>query len=156
MRLFGPYDCDVTDTPCEGDAVHANFSNFIIGANLLYRVATSDGWTVIYQRYLHLMESKRWLVHIYFISFFFLGTLVLLNLFIGFVLEAFGDNQGNNKFECFGFWYLKFIRRKQKFFRKMMKASQKTKEFWILQAIELYTIQKKNLKADSYCLMDTS
>jgi len=99
MRLFGPYDCDVTDTPCEGDAVHANFSNFIIGANLLYRVATSDGWTVIYERYLHLMENKRWLVHIYFISFFFLGTLVLLNLFIGFVLEAFGDNQELSKMD---------------------------------------------------------
>merc|ERR1740123_1955750 len=69
-----------------------NFSTFILAFNLLYRVGTEDGWTDLYDTMLGLHQTQ-WVVYVYFTSFFIVGTLVLVNLFIAVILDVFDDNK---------------------------------------------------------------
>merc|ERR1719285_573007 len=78
---------------CADNGDKANFSSFGLALSLLYRVATEDGWSDLYDQYLGYMEGDEWVVRLFFLSFFLFGTMVLVNLFIGVILEDFENNQ---------------------------------------------------------------
>jgi len=82
---------------CVDDADLANFKSFGFAMITLYRVATEDGWTDLYASYMTMdtivEANMTWWVCLYFVSFFILGTMVLVNLFIGVILEVYDYQQ---------------------------------------------------------------
>jgi len=102
ISMFGEKGCgfqpdgesDETEAEqCADNGDKANFSKFSLGLSLLYRVATEDGWSDLYDIYLALMPGEEWVVRLFFLSFYLFGTMVLVNLFIGVILEDFEENE---------------------------------------------------------------
>jgi len=65
------------------DPVH--FGNLGLSLLTLFQVMTLEGWGEIFRP---LFEDHGWLAGVYFLSFIFLGTMVLMNLMIGVVLRS--------------------------------------------------------------------
>ena len=68
----------------ENDPAH--FGNLGISMLTLFQMITLDGWVDIMQQ-----QPRNIFTLIYFISFILLGTMVVLNLFIGVVLNGFEE-----------------------------------------------------------------
>ena len=86
-----------------------NADNFVNAMAMLYRVGTEDGWTDLYISYLRAWPpNQRYMIYIYFISFFVVGTLVAINLFIAVVLDSFSENEElfsrEDKFRIIRIW----------------------------------------------------
>merc|ERR1719193_1799998 len=91
MHLFGTED--QADGWEFGDS-EANFQNFQKSMITLFRVSSGDGWSSVYERYLSDVsdETRPW-VYVYFMSFFLVGALVMINLFIAVILDSFNEEQ---------------------------------------------------------------
>lgn len=72
------------------DQPSPNFNSFFPAIDTLFRVATGDGWTDLYNSYLSYYPYYGTLF--YFLTFFVFGGAVLLNLFIAVILDTFADN----------------------------------------------------------------
>ena len=86
-----------------------NADNFFNAMAMLYRVCTEDGWTDLYISYLEAWPSnQRYQVRIYFMSFFVVGTMIAINLFIAVVLDSFSENEKEfarkDQFELIEIW----------------------------------------------------
>jgi len=91
MHLFGTED--QADGWEFGDS-EANFQNFQKSMITLFRVSSGDGWSDVYERYLtDVDEDVRPWVYVYFMSFFLVGALVMINLFIAVILDSFNEEQ---------------------------------------------------------------
>jgi len=91
MHLFG--DVDKTDNWEFGDD-EANFQDFQKSMITLFRVSSGDGWSSVYERYLaDTSEDTRPWVYVFFMSFFLVGALVMINLFIAVILDSFSEEQ---------------------------------------------------------------
>eukprot|EP00494_Astrolonche_serrata_P025369 UN25630 len=108
MALFGKDGCgylapnetqEEEDAQCDDDRDKVNFSNWPLAMGLLYRVGTGDGWTDMYQYFLSSGDYDTVLIYFYFTTFFVVGTLVLINLFIAVILDVFEDNNQDAKQE---------------------------------------------------------
>jgi len=96
MALFGEDSCgyeDATHDRCEEDYTKIGFASFGPSLHLLFRVATEDGWTDVYATFQEWTGKRSWTVTIYFCSFFLLGTMIIVNLFIAVVLHVFESNK---------------------------------------------------------------
>merc|ERR1719295_635504 len=84
-----------------------NAEDFFSAMAMLYRVGTEDGWTDIYIAYLEASDSDP-VVYMYFMSYFVVGTLVAINLFIAVVLDSFSENEElfkrEDQFEIISIW----------------------------------------------------
>ena len=84
-----------------------NAEDFFSAMAMLYRVGTEDGWTDIYIAYLEASDSDP-VVYMYFMSYFVVGTLVAINLFIAVVLDSFSENEElfnrEDKFKILQIW----------------------------------------------------
>jgi len=91
MHLFGTEDA--MDGWEFGDS-EANFQDFQKAFIILFRVSSGDGWSDVYERYLSDVsdENLAW-VYGYFISFFLVGALIMINLFIAVILDSFSEEQ---------------------------------------------------------------
>jgi len=91
MHLFGTEDME--DGWEFGDS-EANFQDFQKSMITLFRVSSGDGWSSVYERYLSDVsdETRPW-VYVYFMSFFLVGALVMINLFIAVILDSFNEEQ---------------------------------------------------------------
>ena len=98
----------LTEYPhAQQDTVNAD--NFFNAMAMLYRVCTEDGWTDLYISYLEEWpSSQRYQIRIYFMSFFVVGTMIAINLFIAVVLDSFSENEKlfarNDQFELIQIW----------------------------------------------------
>merc|ERR1719317_1801388 len=90
MHLFGMED----DAGWEFGDSEANFQDFQKAFITLFRVSSGDGWSDVYERYLSDVSdaNKAW-VYVYFISFFLVGALIMINLFIAVILDSFSEEQ---------------------------------------------------------------
>ena len=52
-----------------------------------------DGWTDVYATFQEWAGDREWQVIVYFCSFFLLGTMVIVNLFIAIVLDVYEQNR---------------------------------------------------------------
>jgi len=96
MELFG--DIVTPDTWFEQHDDKVTFLDFTLALNVLYRVGSGDGWTSVYIRYLRDIDfSKIYQVYIYFMTFFVVGSLVMINLFIAVILDLFDEEQRNQE-----------------------------------------------------------
>jgi len=86
MEMFG----EDTSLGNSDDQPLPNFNSFFPAIDTLFRVATGDGWTDLYDGYLAYYEYYGTLI--YFLTFFVFGGAVLLNLFIAVILDTFADN----------------------------------------------------------------
>ena len=69
-----------------------NFSNFPRSFMILYRVATRDNWTDIYEFILNKYSTdEKWKVQTFFITFMVFVSLVMINLYIAVILEQFSE-----------------------------------------------------------------
>jgi len=96
MALFGQDSCGYDEAPdgrCDDDFDKVNFANWDSAMSLLFRVATEDGWTDVYATYQEWAGGRQWQVTVYFCTFFLLGTMIIINLFIAVVLDVFADNK---------------------------------------------------------------
>jgi len=89
MHLFEGKD-DITQWEFGDD--RACFKDFNTAFGTLVRISSGDGWTDLYERYLGDVDDKA-SVYFYFCSFFFLGALVMINLFIAVILESFEEEK---------------------------------------------------------------
>jgi len=91
MHLFGDED---QEEGWEFGDDEANFQNFQQSMITLFRVSSGDGWSSVYERYLSDVsdDAKPW-VYVYFMSFFLVGALVMINLFIAVILDSFNEEQ---------------------------------------------------------------
>jgi len=91
MHLFGTED---EEKNWEFGDSEANFQDFQKSMITLFRVSSGDGWSSVYERYLADVsdETRPW-VYIYFMSFFLVGALVMINLFIAVILDSFNEEQ---------------------------------------------------------------
>jgi len=91
MHLFGTED---QEAGWEFGDSEANFQDFQKSMITLFRVSSGDGWSAVYERYLSdvLPETRPW-VYVYFMSFFLVGALVMINLFIAVILDSFNEEQ---------------------------------------------------------------
>jgi len=91
MHLFGTED--KVDNWEFGDE-KANFQDFGNAMNTLFRVSSGDGWSDVYQRYLtDVSDESLPYVYVYFTSFFLVGALVMINLFIAVILDSFNEEK---------------------------------------------------------------
>lgn len=96
MALFGEDSCgykNVDPSHCEEDFSKIGFAAFPEAMNLLFRVSTEDGWTDVYATFQEWAGDREWQVIVYFCSFFLLGTMVIVNLFIAIVLDVYEQNR---------------------------------------------------------------
>jgi len=78
----------------------ACFKDFATTFGTLVRISSGDGWTDVYERYLGDVDpDDRASVYLYFCSFYFLGALVMINLFIAVILESFDEEKDAMKRE---------------------------------------------------------
>jgi hypothetical protein len=89
MHLF-KLKGDTSDWDIE--SYQASFQDFTLAFGTLFRISSGDGWTDVYARYLEEAESKT-AVYIFFMSFFLLGALVMINLFIAVILDSFNEEK---------------------------------------------------------------
>jgi len=89
MHLFGT--SDDTDNWEQMDD-KANFQNFGRAISTLFRVSSGDGWSDVYDRYIGDVADKTAVI-LYFVSFFLLGALVMVNLFIAVILDSFNSEK---------------------------------------------------------------
>jgi len=70
-----------------------NFQTFPNAMLLLWRVMTGDEWGVLYKAYMdEEAGGNGWGATLYFMTFWMLGSLVLVNLYIAVVLDVYQDN----------------------------------------------------------------
>jgi voltage-gated sodium channel len=67
-----------------GESDPEHFGNFAVAMQTLTQVITFDDWAVIMRS-----QTNQLAAIIYFVSFILLGTMVILNLFIGVIMEGF-------------------------------------------------------------------
>ncbi|KAL3701109.1 hypothetical protein R1sor_019131 [Riccia sorocarpa] len=92
VQVFGGlvYEGNLTlerTTMFENDYLVYNFNDYVSGMVTLFNVLVMGNWEVWMESYAVL--TQEWLAVTYFISFYVLGVLLIFNLVISFVLEAF-------------------------------------------------------------------
>lgn len=70
-------------------ASDADFGSLPVALLTLFRVVTLDNWGDFFSRALE--HASAWLVTAYFVSFIVLGTMIILNLFIGIVMNSMAE-----------------------------------------------------------------
>jgi voltage-gated sodium channel len=69
-----------------GETDQERFGNFAVAMQTLMQVITFDDWAAIMRA-----QANQGAATVYFVSFILLGTMVILNLFIGVIMEGFGS-----------------------------------------------------------------
>ncbi|XP_053191097.1 voltage-dependent T-type calcium channel subunit alpha-1H-like [Scomber japonicus] len=94
VELFGKLEC-TDDYPCRGLDRHANFKNFGMALQTLYKVCTGDNWSAIMKdtlrecRPTHNCVSYLSVVSpVYFTSFVIMAQFVLVNLVVAAIMQA--------------------------------------------------------------------
>jgi len=80
------------DSDWDMESYQASFQDFTLAFGTLVRISSGDGWTDVYARYLEEAPSRS-AVYVYFMSFFLLGALVMINLFIAVILDSFNEEK---------------------------------------------------------------
>jgi len=88
MHLFRLND----DSDWDIESYQASFQDFTLAFGTLFRISSGDGWTDVYARFLEEAPSRP-AVYIFFMSFFLLGALVMINLFIAVILDSFNEEK---------------------------------------------------------------
>ncbi len=87
MNIFSDVDTSLS---------RLNFHNFSNSLYTLYVSSTADSWSIVVGASLD-NYSNRYVVIAFWIAFFLIGALVMLNLFIGVVLEVFSMNDSDSR-----------------------------------------------------------
>lgn len=72
-----------------GNSLDTNFDSFLWSFTTVFVVLTEDGWSNIFQQ--HFRAVNNFKSTVFFISLYIVGPLILLNLFLGILLEDFDE-----------------------------------------------------------------